>query len=68
MIRQIGQFWFLVNAPGGAFHGYPWPTRQDAQEALEAVLQGHVAPNDGDEYDIFSEDRVVPQKHLEPME
>lgn len=38
MIKQIGQFWFIVNA--GAFHGYPWPTRQDAEEALQAVLAG----------------------------
>ena len=41
MIRQIGQFWFIVNAPLGAFHGYPWPTRQDAQEALTAVMEDH---------------------------
>jgi hypothetical protein len=69
VIRHIGQFWFITKAPGGAFYGYPWPTRQDAQEALEAVLQGHIAQNyDGDGYDIFSKDRVVPQKHLEPME
>ena len=41
MIRQIGQFWFIINAPSGAFYGYPWPTRQDAQEALTAVMEDH---------------------------
>lgn len=43
MIRQIGLYWFIVNAPAGAFHGYPWPTRQDAQEALTAVMEAHHA-------------------------
>lgn len=43
MIKQIGQFWFIVGAPDGAFHGYPWPTRQDAQEALAAVLNTNEA-------------------------
>jgi hypothetical protein len=39
MIKFIGQFWFIINAPSGAFHGYPWPTRQDAQEARTAVME-----------------------------
>lgn len=43
MIKSIGQHWFIVNAPNGAFHGYPWPTYQDAQDALTAVLQGDVS-------------------------
>jgi hypothetical protein len=43
MIKQIGQFWFITKAPGGAFYGYPWPTRQDAQEALTAVMEAHHA-------------------------
>ena len=38
---KIGQFWFIINAPSGAFHGYPWTTRQDAQEALTAVMEAH---------------------------
>ncbi len=41
MIKLIGQFWFITKAPGGAFYGYPWPTRQDAQEALTAVMEAH---------------------------
>ena len=41
MIKLIGQFWFIINAPSGAFHGYPWPTRKDAQEALTAVMEAH---------------------------
>jgi hypothetical protein len=41
MIKLIGQFWLIINAPSGAFHGYPWPTRQDAQEALTAVMEAH---------------------------
>jgi len=47
VIRQIGQFWFIINA--GAFHGYPWPTRQDAEEALQAVLNGNIYVGDSDE-------------------
>jgi hypothetical protein len=43
MIKFIGQFWFIINAPLGAIHGYPWPTRQDAQEALTAVMEAHHA-------------------------
>jgi hypothetical protein len=38
MVKQIGLFWYLVNAPGGAFHGIPWPTRADAEEVLRCVL------------------------------
>jgi hypothetical protein len=41
VIKLIGQFWFITKAPGGAFYGYPWPTRQDAQEALTAVMEAH---------------------------
>ena len=41
MIKLIGKFWFITKAPGGAFYGYPWPTRQDAQEALTAVMEAH---------------------------
>jgi hypothetical protein len=37
-VKQIGLFWFIVNAPGGAFYGTPWPTKADAQEILRAVL------------------------------
>lgn len=43
MIKQIGQFWFIVKAPDAAFHGYPWPTRQDAEDALAAVLNTNAA-------------------------
>ena len=35
MIKCISGWWYLVNA--GAFHGYPFPTRADAAEALEAL-------------------------------
>ena len=41
MVKKIGLFWYLVNAPGGAFHGFPWPTRADAEEILRAVLAQH---------------------------
>ena len=50
MIRQIGQFWFITNAPDGAFHGYSWPTSRDAEEALQAVLKGDISTENGDEY------------------
>ena len=43
MIKQIGMFWYLVGAPGGAFHGIPWPTRADAQEILNAVMNTNAA-------------------------
>ncbi len=39
--KKIGLFWYLVNAPGGAFHGIPWPTKADADEILRAVLAQH---------------------------
>jgi hypothetical protein len=35
MIKCINGWWYLVNA--GAFHGYPFPTRADAAEALQAL-------------------------------
>lgn len=35
MIKRIAGWWYLVNA--GAFHGYAFPTRADAAEALEAL-------------------------------
>ena len=35
MIKCISGWWYLVNA--GAFHGYPFPTKQDAAEALQAL-------------------------------
>lgn len=37
MIKCICGWWYLVNA--GAFHGYPFPTKQDAAEALQAIKQ-----------------------------
>ena len=44
MIKCISGWWYLVNA--GAFHGYPFPTKQDAAEALEAITQ-----DKGDSYE-----------------
>ncbi len=46
MVKQIGLFWYLVNAPRNAFHGFPWPTKADADEILRAVLaqQDKAAP------------------------
>jgi len=46
MVKQIGLFWYIVGAPGGAFYGFPWPTRADAEEILRAVLaqQDKAAP------------------------
>jgi hypothetical protein len=35
VIKCISGWWYLVNA--GAFHGYPFPTKQDAAEALQAL-------------------------------
>jgi hypothetical protein len=36
-----GGIWFwIVGAPGGAWHGYPFPSRSDA----EAALAMEVAP------------------------
>ena len=37
MIKCIAGWWYLVNA--GAFHGYPFPTRADAVEALQVIKQ-----------------------------
>jgi hypothetical protein len=41
MVKQIGLFWYIVGAPGGAFYGTPWPTKADADEILRAVLAQH---------------------------
>jgi len=38
VIKCISGWWYLVNA--GAFHGYPFPTKQDAAEALQALVSG----------------------------
>lgn len=35
MIKQISGYWYLVNV--GAFSHYPFPTRQDAEDALKAL-------------------------------
>jgi hypothetical protein len=35
MIKCISGWWYLVGL--GAFHGYPFPTKQDAAEALQAL-------------------------------
>jgi len=35
MIKCISGWWYLVGL--GAFHGYPFPTRADAAEALRAL-------------------------------
>jgi hypothetical protein len=35
MIKCISGWWYLVNA--GAFHGFAFPTRADAAEALRAL-------------------------------
>ena len=37
-VKLQGLFWYIVGAPGGAFWGFPWPTRADAEEVLRAVL------------------------------
>ena len=37
MIKCISGWWYLVGL--GAFHGYPFPTKQDAAEALQAIKQ-----------------------------
>lgn len=34
-IKSINGWWYLINADG--FHGYPFPTKQDANEALWAL-------------------------------
>jgi hypothetical protein len=33
-IYEQGIWWWIANAPGGAWHGYPFPSRTDAAEAL----------------------------------
>jgi len=35
VIKCISGWWYLVGL--GAFHGYPFPTKQDAAEALQAL-------------------------------
>lgn len=37
-VKPQGLFWYIVNAPGGAFYAFPWPTRADAEEVLRCVL------------------------------
>ena len=37
-VKPQGLFFYIVNAPGGAFYGFPWPTRADAEEMLRCVL------------------------------
>lgn len=37
-VKPQGLFFYIVGAPGGAFWGFPWPTRADAEEILRAVL------------------------------
>jgi hypothetical protein len=39
MIRAINGWFYLVNL-GGAFHGFPFPTKVDAEEALHALKAG----------------------------
>jgi hypothetical protein len=34
-IIERGIWWWIVNAPGGAWHGYPFPSRSDAEESLQ---------------------------------
>jgi len=41
-VKPQGLFWYIVNAPGGAFHGFPWPTRADAEEILRCVMEIHI--------------------------
>jgi len=40
-VKPQGLFWYIVNAPGGAFWGFPWPTRADAEEMLRCVVEHH---------------------------
>jgi len=37
MIKEINGWFYIVNL--GAFHGFPFPTRADALEALMALTQ-----------------------------
>jgi hypothetical protein len=37
MIKEINGWFYIVNL--GAFHGFPFPTRADAEEALMALTQ-----------------------------
>ena len=34
-IYQQGLWWWIAHAPGGAWHLYPFPSRSDAEEALQ---------------------------------
>lgn len=38
MIKEINGWFYLVNI-GGAFHGFPFPTKRDAEEALRALQE-----------------------------
>ena len=35
-IVEMGIWFWIVGAPGGAWHGYPFPSRSDAAEVLAA--------------------------------
>ena len=37
MIKEINGWFYIVNL--GAFHGFPFPTRADAEEALMALTK-----------------------------
>ena len=37
MIKCISGWWYVVGL--GAFHGFAFPTKQDAEEALQAINQ-----------------------------
>jgi hypothetical protein len=37
-IVERGIWFWIVGAPGGAWHGYPFPSRSDAAEALEMEM------------------------------
>ena len=39
MVRAING-WFYITNLGGAFHGFPFPTQSDAEEALHALKAG----------------------------
>lgn len=44
MIKHISGWWYLVGL--GAFHGFAFPTRADAAEAMQAIKQ-----DKGDSYE-----------------